>query len=168
MKDTPAATTVAFITVTKQKLSKKIETRGERVIRPFRYISPSPQRFTHRCAGICLDYGIEVAVDICRGAHAAMSEPFLDLLHGHALCKEYRGAGVAQIAEADFLQIMLLKKLPKVSGDEVWDRRACQVLLSRLNVRTNKSGENRYENDEPHTFCTIPQRFTNLPFLLSH
>jgi hypothetical protein len=26
-----------------------------------------------------------VAIDICRGAHVAMSEPFLDLLHWHAL-----------------------------------------------------------------------------------
>ena len=78
-----------------------------------------PQRFTNRCAGVCLGHGIEVAVDIRRGAHVAMSEPFLDLLHGHALCEEHRSAGVAKVVEADLLQIMLFQKLSEVSGDEV-------------------------------------------------
>ena len=50
-------------------------------------VSVSPQRFTHRGTGVSFRYGIEVAIDIRRGAHVAMSEPFLDLLHGHALCK---------------------------------------------------------------------------------
>ena len=77
------------------------------------------QRFTHRRAGICFRHGIEVAIDIRRGAHIAMSEPFLDLLHRHALCEEHRGAGVAQVVEADFLQVMLLQQLFEVSGDEV-------------------------------------------------
>ena len=48
-----------------------------------------------------------------------MSEPFLDLLHWHALCKEHRRAGVAKIVESDLLQVMFLQKLSKVSGDEV-------------------------------------------------
>ena len=48
-----------------------------------------------------------------------MSEPFLDLLHWHALGEQYRGAGVAQIVEADLLQVMLLQQLPEVSGDEI-------------------------------------------------
>ena len=68
----------------------------------------SPQRFTHRGAGVCFRHGIEVAIDIRRGAHIAMSEPFLDLLHRYALCKEHRGAGVAKIVESDLLQVMLL------------------------------------------------------------
>lgn len=54
-----------------------------------------PQRFTHCGAGVCFRHGIEVAIDIGGGAHIAMPEPFLDLLHGYALCKEHRGAGVA-------------------------------------------------------------------------
>ena len=66
------------------------------------------QRFTHRRAGVRFGDGIEVAVDIRRGAHIAMSEPFLDLLHGHALGEEHRGAGVAKIVETDLLQVMLL------------------------------------------------------------
>ena len=48
-----------------------------------------------------------------------MSEPFLNLLHRHALCKEHRGAGVAKIVEAYFLQVMLFQQLSEVSGDEV-------------------------------------------------
>ena len=79
----------------------------------------SPQRFTHRRAGVRFGDSIEVAVDIGGGAHVAMSEPFLDLLHRYALCKEHRGAGVAKIVEADLLQVMLLQQLSEVSGDEV-------------------------------------------------
>ena len=69
----------------------------------------SPQRFTHRGAGVRFCYGIEVAIDIRRGAHVAMSESFPVLLHGHALGEEHRGAGVAKIVEAYFLQVMLLQ-----------------------------------------------------------
>ena len=43
-----------------------------------------------------------------------MSELFPDLLHGYALGKEHRGAGVAKIVEADLLQ-----EPSEVSGDEV-------------------------------------------------
>ena len=78
-----------------------------------------PQRFTHRGAGVCFRHGIEVAIDIRGGAHIAMSEPFLDLLHRHALGEEHRGAGVAQVVEADLLQVMLLQKLSEVPRDEV-------------------------------------------------
>ena len=57
--------------------------------------------------------------DTHSGTHIAMSEPFLDLLHWHALCEEHRGAGVAKIVEADLLQVMLLQQLSKASGNEV-------------------------------------------------
>ena len=40
-----------------------------------------------------------------------MSEPFLDLLHWHALCEEHRGAGVAKIVEAELLQVGILSKV---------------------------------------------------------
>ena len=52
-----------------------------------------------------------MAIDISRGAHVAMSEPFLDLLHWHALCEEHRGAGVAKIVEAELLQVGILSKV---------------------------------------------------------
>ena len=54
------------------------------MVTPFVMFS-SPQRFTHRGAGVCFCHGIEVAVDVGGGAHIAMSEPFLDLLHWYAL-----------------------------------------------------------------------------------
>ena len=74
------------------------------------FVILSPQRFTHCRAGVCFCHGIEVAIDIRRGAHIAMSEPFLDLLHGHALCKEHRGAGVAKIVGVvDLFQFILLE-----------------------------------------------------------
>ena len=79
----------------------------------------SPQRFTYCRAGVCFRHGIKVAVDVGGSAHIAMSEPFLDLLHGNALGKKYRGAGMAKVVEADLLQIMLLQELSEVSGDEV-------------------------------------------------
>ena len=66
----------------------------------------SPQRFTHRGAGVRFGDGIEVAVDVGGGAHVAMSEPFLDLLNWNALGEEHRGAGVAQVVEADLLQVI--------------------------------------------------------------
>ncbi len=78
-----------------------------------------PQRLTHGSSRVCLAYGIKVAIDIRRGAHIAMSEPFLDLLHWNALGKKHRGAGVAKVVEAYFLQVVLLQKLSEVSGDKV-------------------------------------------------
>ena len=71
----------------------------------------SPQRLTHCRSRVRLCHGIEVAVDVGRGAHVTMSEPFLDLFHGHALREKHQGAGVAKIVEADLLQVMLLQQL---------------------------------------------------------
>ena len=65
--------------------------RADLAVSPFVMLF-SPQRLAHRGAGVCFGDGIEVAVDIRRGAHVAMSEPFLDLLHGHALREKHRGA----------------------------------------------------------------------------
>ena len=66
------------------------------MVSPF-LILLSPKRFTHRRACTCFGYGIEVAIDICRGAHIAISEPFPDLLHWHTLGEKHRGAEVAKI-----------------------------------------------------------------------
>ena len=69
----------------------------------------SPQSFTHCRAGVRLGDGIKVAIDVGGGAHVAMSEPFLDLLHRHTLCEKHRGAGVAKIVEAHLFQLMLFQ-----------------------------------------------------------
>ena len=73
-------------------------------------VSISPQRFTHRSTRVCFCYRVKVAIDIRRGTHIAMSKPFLDLLHRHALCEEHRGAGVAKIVEENLHQLSLSLK----------------------------------------------------------
>ena len=37
---------------------------------------------------------IQVRVDVCRGGKVAVSQPFLDLLHRHALLEQQAGAAV--------------------------------------------------------------------------
>ena len=49
----------------------------------------SPQRLTHRGAGVCLAHRIEVAIDVGGGAHIAMPQPFLYLLHRYTLGKKH-------------------------------------------------------------------------------
>lgn len=92
--------------------------RADREVSPF-LILFSPQRLTHCRAGVRFGHGIEVTINICGCAHIAMPQPFLDLLHWHALCKEHRGAGVAQVVEADLLQVVLLQKLSEVLRDKI-------------------------------------------------
>ncbi len=70
-------------------------------------------------AALATKYICVMISDIHSGAHIAVSEPFLDLLHRYALGEEHRGAGVAKIVEADLLQVMLLQQLSEVSGDKV-------------------------------------------------
>ena len=45
------------------------------------------QNAIHDIGGIDLGVEIEVAVDVRRRAHVAVTEPFLDLLHRHAVGK---------------------------------------------------------------------------------
>ena len=77
--------------------------RPPRLLEAVLIFSGLSQRFTHRGAGFGFAYGIKVAVDVGGGAHITMPEPFLDLLHRHALGKQYRCTGVAQVVEAYFL-----------------------------------------------------------------
>ena len=91
------------------KFIEQNTTRADREISPFLMLS-LPQRFTHRGAGVCFADGIEVAIDVGGSTHVAVSEPFLDLLHWHALGEEHRGAGVALIVGAYFLQRTLSLK----------------------------------------------------------
>ncbi len=73
---------------------------------------------SHLGTGICFRHGIKVAINICGGTHATMPEPFVNLLHGHALSDQDRCAKVAQAVEGYLLQVMLLRQLPEVSDDE--------------------------------------------------
>ena len=51
-----------------------------------------------------------MAVDIRRRAHIAVPQPFLNLLHRHALRQQHRRARVSEVVEADLLQIVLFRK----------------------------------------------------------
>ena len=59
------------------------------------------QDVVHYVCGRKLGLIIQVAVDVCRGADIAVAQPFLDLLHGHIVGKQQRGAAVPEIVEAD-------------------------------------------------------------------
>ena len=37
---------------------------------------------------------VQMAVDVRRGADVAVTQPFLDLLHGHVVCQQQRGAAM--------------------------------------------------------------------------
>ena len=52
------------------------------------------QRLFHRGGAELLGVGIQVGVDVGRGGDIAVAQPFLDLLHGHALFQQQAGAGV--------------------------------------------------------------------------
>ena len=49
-------------------------------------------------------------VDVAGGADVAVTQPFLNVLQGHAVGVEQAGAGVAQIVEADAPQAVLLQE----------------------------------------------------------
>lgn len=54
-----------------------------------------------------------MAVDIRRGADVAVTQPFLDLLHGHVVGQQQRSAAVPEIMKTNVTQIVLFKQLRK-------------------------------------------------------
>ena len=48
-----------------------------------------------------------MAINVRRGGDVAVPQPLLDQLHLHALCDQERCAGVAQIVEANVLEVVL-------------------------------------------------------------
>ena len=48
-----------------------------------------------------------MAVNIRRGGDVTVTKPLLDQLHLHALRDKERGAGVAQVVEANVLEVVL-------------------------------------------------------------
>ena len=56
-----------------------------------------------------------MAVDVRRGADVAVTQPFLDLLHGHIVGQQERCAAMPEIVKTDSAKAVLLKKL--------WERR---------------------------------------------
>ena len=57
-----------------------------------------------------------MAVDVRRGGKVAVTQPFLDLLHGHVVGQQERGAAVPEIVKTDSAKAVLLKKLRERRG----------------------------------------------------
>jgi len=69
-----------------------------------------------------------VAIDVRRGRDVAMSHPLLDQLQLHALRNEERRAGVAQVVEANVLEVVL----PQDRGKAVAHVIGCEQLPERI------------------------------------
>lgn len=52
-----------------------------------------------------------MCVNICSGREIAVTEPFLNLLHRHTVCKHQAGTGVPEIMETDVTEAIGLQKL---------------------------------------------------------
>lgn len=60
-----------------------------------------------------------MGVNIGGGGEVAVTQPFLNLLHGNAVCQKKAGAAVAQIVEADRTQTVFLQQLRELLGNVV-------------------------------------------------
>lgn len=52
------------------------------------------QNIVHNVCGRKLGLIVQMAVDVCRGADVAVTQPFLDLLHGNVVGQQQRGAAM--------------------------------------------------------------------------
>ena len=77
------------------------------------------QPFHHRLCRRELGSIIEVGVNIGGGGEVAVTQPFLNLLHGNAVCQKKAGAAMAQIVEADRTQTVFLQQLRELLGNVV-------------------------------------------------
>ena len=68
----------------------------------FRQFFRQRQRLLHRGGAQLLGLGIQMSVDVGCGGDVAVTQPFLDLLHGHALLEQQAGAGVPCIVKVLF------------------------------------------------------------------
>ena len=67
-----------------------------------------------------------MGVDVGGGGEVAVTQPFLNLLHGNAVCQKKAGAAMAQIVETDGTQTVFLQQLREllenvVGADDVPD-----------------------------------------------
>ena len=60
---------------------------------------------------------IQVGVDVRRRADIAVAQPLLDLLHGHVVGKQQRGAAVPEVVKANVPQTVLLQQLAEIGGN---------------------------------------------------
>ena len=57
------------------------------------------QRMFYRGGAELLGLGVQVGVDVGRGGNIAVTQPGLNLLHGHALFQQQAGAAVLRIVK---------------------------------------------------------------------
>ena len=84
---------------------------GATVLKPTTFFLALPPAFRQflgqrqglfHCGGAQLfRLGIQVGVDVRCGGDVAVAQPFLNLLHGHALLQQQAGAGVPKLVEAE-------------------------------------------------------------------
>ena len=74
------------------------------------------QNVAHDVCGRKLGLIIQMAVDIRRGADVAVTQPFLNLLHGHVVCQQQRGAAVSEIVETDMPQTFHFQQLTEIAA----------------------------------------------------
>lgn len=84
-----------------------------------------------------------MAVYVRRGGDIAVAEPLLDQLHLHALCDKERRAGVAQIVEANVLEVVLAQDRGKavahvIGREQLAQRVQAHVVRILAAVRVSK------------------------------
>ena len=57
-----------------------------------------------------------MAVDICRGADVAVTEPLLNLLHRHVVGQQERGTAMPEIMEPDMPQTVFFKQFIEITA----------------------------------------------------
>lgn len=60
-----------------------------------------------------------MGVNIGGGGEVAVTQPFLNLLHGNAVCQKKAGAAMTQVMKADRTQTVFLQQLRELLGNVV-------------------------------------------------
>ena len=100
----------------------------------FRQIIGDLEHLVERVRGDDFGIVIEVRVNIRRRSNVGMPEPFLDLLHRHAVGEHQRRAGVPQIVKADLPQSVLLQEPPERFGDPVRFKELSHLIHENVSV----------------------------------
>ena len=74
------------------------------------------QDVVHDVCGRKLGLIVQMAVDVRRGADVAVTQPFLNLLHGHVIGQQQRGAAMPEIVEADMPQAFHFQQLAEIAA----------------------------------------------------
>ena len=108
------------------------------------------------CHSRCREpFGIafQMRIDIGGGGKVAVTEPFLDLLHGDAVGQQQTGTAVTKIVIANFPQAMLLQQLCKGFGEII--RRSEIVLYKSRNGLQIARNERWFQISLGQCGCTV-------------